>query len=226
MLHISTFVLGPLQNNVYLLEELETRRAVIVDPAYDSRRLLPILKEKHLDLQAIWLTHAHFDHFAGIAELIPQHPAAESPHRIPIGLHPADLPVWQSRGGADSFGFFIPPLPTPDLDFFDGQKLTIGPAVVEVRHVPGHSPGHVVFYLPDNKAVVCGDVVFRGSIGRTDLPGGDFQTLLNHIRSQVLSLPDVTRLLPGHGPATTIGAERMQNPFLSTWRTRSNASRE
>jgi len=231
MMEISTFVLGPLQNNVYLLEDPETRRAVIVDPGYESRRLLPLLQEKNLELQAIWLTHAHFDHFAGVGELIPpvdrlvDQPGtpAGTQRGISIGLHPADLPLWQSRGGADDFGFFIPPLPVPDLAFFDGQSLRFGSTHVEVRHVPGHSPGHVVFFLPEKKSVLCGDTIFQGSIGRTDLPGGDLDSLLNHIRSQVLSLPDDTRLMPGHGPATTVGAERRKNPFLSTWRTRSNA---
>jgi len=223
MIQIATFVLGPLQNNVYLLEDPESRQAVIVDPAFESRRLLPLLREKNLELQAVWLTHAHFDHFAGVVDLVPRDPSAGTQAGIQIGLHPADLPLWHSRGGADTFGFFIPPLPEPDLAFFDAQSLPLGSTAVEVRHVPGHSPGHVVFYLPALKCVLCGDTIFQGSIGRTDLAGGDQDSLINVIRSQVLSLPDDTRLMPGHGPATTVGAERRKNPFLSTWRTRSNA---
>ena len=113
------------------------------------------------------------------------------------------------------FGLKIDPGPEPTIDLEHGQILHLGRYRFEVRHAPGHTPGHVMFYCAEQKVLFCGDVIFQGSIGRTDLPGGDYQTLMNSIRTQVLSLPEDTRLLTGHGPETTVGLERRYNPFLT-----------
>jgi len=113
------------------------------------------------------------------------------------------------------FGMRIDPGPEPTIDLVHGQQLHLGHSLLEVCYSPGHTPGHVVFYCPAEGVCFCGDVIFQGSIGRTDLPGGDFDTLMNSIQTQILSMPDETRLLSGHGPETTVGAERRQNPFLS-----------
>jgi len=118
------------------------------------------------------------------------------------------------QGGAPLFGMKIDPGPEPTVDLQHGQLLNLGEFQFEVRHTPGHTPGHVVFYCSQEAVVFCGDVIFQGSIGRTDLPGGDFSTLMNSINSEILALPDETRLLTGHGPETSVGIERQYNPFL------------
>jgi hydroxyacylglutathione hydrolase len=132
----------------------------------------------------------------------------------PVALHPADAVLWRMQGGAPLFGFHIDPGPEPTVDLFHGQILRLGRYQLEVRHAPGHTAGHVVFCCLGERVAFCGDVIFRGSIGRTDLPGGDYDTLMDSIREQILTLPDETRLLSGHGPETTVGLERGWNPFL------------
>jgi glyoxylase-like metal-dependent hydrolase (beta-lactamase superfamily II) len=124
------------------------------------------------------------------------------------------MPLWQMKGGAPLFGMDIDPGPQPDTQLEQGQRLSVGEVEFEVRHAPGHTLGHVVFYCPAEAVMFSGDVIFYGSIGRTDLPGGDHQTLIHSIQTQILTLPNNTRLLSGHGPETTVGAERSGNPFL------------
>jgi len=131
-----------------------------------------------------------------------------------VALHPQDLPLWQMQGGAPFFGLQIDPGPEPGEKLSNGQKLKLGKNEFEVRHAPGHTLGHVVFCCHAEKVVFCGDVIFHGSIGRTDLPGGSYETLINSIQNQILTLPDETRLLSGHGPETSVGFERDQNPFI------------
>jgi len=204
------FTLGPLENNVYLLADPENGDAVVIDPSFDSQAVLDSIHQRGWRLQAVWLTHAHFDHMAGTL-LLSQ--SANPP--VPIGLHPADRPLYLSRGGADIFGIRIDLGPAPDLELFHGQTLAVGRFPIEVRHAPGHSPGHVIFYSSDSGSLFCGDVIFNGSIGRTDLAGGSYPKLLESIHSQVLTLPDETRIYPGHGPASTVGDEKRYNPFLA-----------
>jgi glyoxylase-like metal-dependent hydrolase (beta-lactamase superfamily II) len=133
----------------------------------------------------------------------------------PVALHPADYPLWRMQGGAPLFGMRIDPRPEPTVELKPGMVMRLGPVTFEVRHTPGHTPGHVIFYCPQAGIAFCGDVIFRNSIGRTDLPGGSHAALLNSIQSQVLSLPDDTKLYSGHGEVTTVGEERIGNPFLS-----------
>ncbi|HEX9012652.1 MAG TPA: MBL fold metallo-hydrolase [Anaerolineaceae bacterium] len=208
-LDIALFVLGPLENNTYLAADRSTGKAVLIDPAANSAEAVREARARGWDLQAVWLTHAHFDHFSGVQEAVDAWGKS-----IPVGLHPADLPLWRRKGGADRFGMAIDPGPQPTLAFSAGQVLSLGESQLEVRFIPGHTAGHVVFYSAADKTVFCGDVIFNGSIGRTDLPGGDFDLLTAGIRRELLSLPDDTRLLPGHGPATTVGRERRYNPFV------------
>jgi hydroxyacylglutathione hydrolase len=133
----------------------------------------------------------------------------------PIYLHPADRELYDSLPQQGVlFGIPAPRPPAPQFELTHGQRLSLGSTEVVVRHVPGHSPGHVCFVAPG--MVFCGDVVFAGSIGRTDLPGGDFDTLIDGIRRELLTLPDATLLYPGHGPPTTVGQERVSNPFLTS----------
>ena len=209
MLSIVTFVLGPVETNAYLVADETSGDAVVIDPAWDGHVILVEAKRRGWQIGNIWLTHAHFDHLGGSAAI-----ADGSSPPPPVALHPEDYALWRNQGGAPFFGLKIDPGPEPTIDLFHGQILHLGSVGIEVRHAPGHTRGHVVFYCPADNAIFCGDVIFRGSIGRTDLPGGDYQTLINSIHAQILSLPDETRLLSGHGPETTVGVERAYNPFL------------
>ena len=209
MLTIISFTLGPVQTNSYLIGDPNTREAVVIDPAWDGKKILNEAKQRSWHIGSIWLTHAHFDHLGASAEVAD---ATDPPP--PVALHPADYPLWRAQGGAPLFGMHIDPGPEPTIDLAHGQILHVGSNELEVRHAPGHTPGHVVFYCPAERVVFCGDVVFQGSIGRTDLPGGDYNTLIHSIHSQILPLPDDTRLLSGHGPETSVGTERLNNPFL------------
>jgi|SRR5450759_785116 len=208
-IEVVRLALGPLDNNTYLLADSDQKVAVVVDPSFGSQAVLDEVAMRGWSLRQIWLTHAHFDHLAGIYEI----EAAYQPALL-VGLHPADLPLWENRGDADQFGLTLDPGPRPTLWFEHGQHLSLGNEVIEVRHVPGHTPGHVAFYHASGILWV-GDLIFKNSVGRTDLAGGNFDVLLASIRSQVFSFPDATRLLPGHGPETNVGAERAGNPFVS-----------
>ena len=211
-LEIHSLTLGPLSNNVYLLGDHETGRAVVIDPSFESLAVLEQAGRQGWELTAIWLTHAHFDHIAGAAEM------AQAIEPAPwIGLHPADAQLYRRAGGAGQFGLTIAQPPDPSVWFEHGMALNLAegsPAAAKVLHAPGHSPGHVMFYCSSLGVLFCGDVIFRMGIGRTDLTGGDPAALQNTIYEQVFTLPDETRLLPGHGPESTVGFEKEHNPFM------------
>lgn len=209
MLEIVTLVLGPAMTNAYLVADNETGEAAVIDPAWDGDVILQAALTRGWRVGHIWLTHAHFDHLGGAAAVAD---GVDPPP--PVALHPEDYWLWRSEGGARLFGFQIDPGPEPTIELQDKQQLYLGSVTFEVRAAPGHTPGHVMFYCEGAGVLFCGDVIFQASIGRTDLPGGDYGTLLNSIRTQVLSLPDSTRLLSGHGPETSVGAERAHNPFV------------
>lgn len=210
MLEIISLVLGPVGTNAYLVGDPQSHSAVVIDPAWDGELILEESNRHGWRIEQIWLTHAHFDHIGGTAGLVKGiRPAPD------IALHPADFPLYSVQGGAALFGMRIDPAPEPKVRLNHAQILRLGERVFEVRHCPGHTPGHVVFYCAVEKVLFCGDVIFWGSIGRTDLPGGDYDTLIRSIQTQILTLPDETRLLSGHGVETTVGYERRENPFLS-----------
>lgn len=197
---------GQFAENCYLVWERGGRDAVLVDPGEEPARFLAEAAARGLAIGAIWLTHAHIDHISGVADV-------HATTGAPIWLHPDDRPYYDNLPQqAHWFGLRLGPPPPPQHALAHGQALAIGTVPVEVRHVPGHSPGHVVFVAAG--LVLGGDVLFEGSIGRTDLPGGDHETLITGIRRELLSLPDDTVIWPGHGPSTTIGRERRGNPFL------------
>lgn len=204
MIHIQTFVLGPLENNTYLLADPQEKLAVLVDPSFGSQVVRRTLADHGWTLSQIWLTHAHFDHFAG-THLFPD---------VSVALHPADYPLWDDGGGSKFFGQKINHGTRPSLNLTPEMKLQVGSIPVEVRHTPGHSRGHVVFYIPSASTCLTGDLIFAGSVGRTDLPGGDMADLLTSIQTQILTLPPATRLLCGHGDETSVEFERDNNPFL------------
>jgi hydroxyacylglutathione hydrolase len=210
MLEIITMVLGPVATNAYLVGDAESKQAVVIDPAWDGELITEESKRKGWSIGEIWLTHAHFDHIGGIGGIIRRIQPAPT-----IALHTQDFSLYSLQGGAALFGMQIETAPEPSIRLQHGQHLSLGEHTFEVRHCPGHTAGHVVFYCKSEKVMFCGDVIFEGSIGRTDLPGGDYETLIRSIRSQILTLPDDTRLLSGHGNETSVGIERCTNPFLS-----------
>jgi glyoxylase-like metal-dependent hydrolase (beta-lactamase superfamily II) len=210
MLSIVTFTLGVAMTNSYLVADTETKEAVVIDPADKGRMIASEAAKRGWRVGSIWLTHAHFDHLAGaggVADHVNPPP--------PVALHPDDYPLWRMQGGAMLFGMRIDPGPEPTVDLNHGMILHLGNYQFEVRHAPGHTPGHVILVCAEENLAFCGDVIFQGSIGRTDLPGGDYATLMDSIHQQVLTLTDETRLLSGHGPETTVGQERRNNPFLN-----------
>jgi len=197
---------GQFVENCYLVIDEAASACAVIDPGEQAGLILHKLRASGATPVGIWLTHAHIDHVLGVPEL-----AAET--GAPVYLHPDDRELYDAvPDQASWFGLTAEPLPPPDRDLAAGQRLTVGGLEFAVRHAPGHSPGHVVF--AGHGAVFGGDVLFQGSIGRSDLPGGDFDTLIGSIERELLVLPDSTIVYPGHGPATTIGAERRTNPFL------------
>lgn len=207
-MRVVTIPIGPLQTNCYVAACPETHGAVVIDPAWSGEALFELIGREGFTLQMILLTHAHFDHVAGAAALRRLSGARMLAHGDSKPL------LRQATLHAQAWGFQIEPAPDPDGELADGQVIEVGTLKLQVLYTPGHAPGHVCFYEPAAGAVFDGDVLFSGSIGRTDLPGGNHQQLLKSIREQLLTLPDETAVYSGHGPATTIGHERRWNPFL------------
>lgn len=206
---IRTFTGRGFGENAYLAVCDSSGACVAVDPGAGAADMAATIRSEGLDLRAILLTHAHLDHIEGVSEIRSLDP------ELPIWLHPADLPLYRGvQSQAAMFGLRTEPQPEPTDELVPGEPFRFGESVLEVRFTPGHAPGHVIFVSETDGLALVGDVVFQGSIGRTDLPGGDFQTLMTSIREQVLTLPDDTTLYPGHGPPTQVGHERVGNPFL------------
>jgi glyoxylase-like metal-dependent hydrolase (beta-lactamase superfamily II) len=209
MLEIIPFTLGPAQTNAYLVADSDSKDAAVIDPAWDGKLILSEARTRGWRIAHLWYTHAHFDHIGGAAEI------ADALNPLPlVALHPNDHVLWRAGGGGALFGFKIDPGPEPTIDFTHGQILRLGQAQLEVRYTPGHTLGHCVLYCAESKVCFCGDLIFAGSVGRTDLPGGNWETLEKSIREQIYTLPDETRLLSGHGEETTVGDEKQFNPFV------------
>lgn len=203
---VRAFTGGAFGENGFLVSCAATRAAILVDPGAAVGQMLRAVHEARLSVEAIVLTHAHIDHVEGLAE-------ARREIAAPIWLHQADQALYDAAPmQAQWFGVRLEPLPPVDRNFAEGDRVAFGECELLVRFTPGHAPGHVIL-VGDGLALV-GDCVFNGSIGRTDLPGGDLQTLMRSIREKILTLPDETVLYPGHGPETTVGHERVSNPFL------------
>lgn len=213
MLQITKWVLGPVATNTYLVGDPETNLAVIIDPAWDGEHLAQEIKKGGWQVQGIWITHAHFDHFGGLADLL-DGLDLENQADFFIGLHPEDLSLWKVKGGAIMFGVPMKKVPKPSHKFQQDEILNLGNYEFVVHHAPGHSEGHVIFHCPEEKVLFSGDVIFNQGIGRTDLLGGNYQTLMDSIKTRVLPMPDETKIYSGHGPETTVGFERENNPFL------------
>jgi len=209
MFQYLTIPVTPFQQNCSLVWCDETREAAVIDPGGDLERVLAEVKRLGLDLRQIWLTHAHIDHAGATAEL------AQRLNLPIIGPHPGDqfwidaLPQQSVQFGFPKAGHF-----TPTRWLQDGDTVQVGKQTLNVRHCPGHTPGHVVFESPDAQRAFVGDVLFAGSIGRTDFPGGDYDTLVSSITQRLWPMGDDTVFIPGHGPESTFGRERRTNPFV------------
>ena len=209
MLEIVPLILGPVTTNAYLIADSDTHEAAVIDPAWDRQLIAAEAKRRNWRIRQLWITHAHFDHIGGIGDL------ARALEDAPVvALHPGDRPLWDAQGGAALFGFTLPASPEPTLNLAHRMELELGGTTFQVLHTPGHTPGHCVFYCAQARVCFCGDIIFQNSVGRTDLPGGDWDVLVKSIRSQIYSLPDETRLLSGHGPETTVRQEKSGNPFV------------
>ena len=198
----------------------ETGRAVCVDPGDDTEEIVAAIERHGLELQAVALTHAHMDHVGGVAALKRERPDAE------IILHAADEPLYLGlpeqpawlgipRAQWAHYGFAYETPPPVERHWEDGETYRVGRLEFRVLHCPGHTPGHVILFEPNERKVFVGDCLFAGSIGRTDLPGGSSEQLMDSINNKILPLGDDVTVYSGHGPETTIGRERRTNPFLT-----------
>ena len=202
---VDTFVTGPFQENCYLVVDERSGDAVIVDPGEDGEDLIAAVRAANVTLRAIWLTHAHVDHVGAVAAL-------KRVWAVPIYLHAAELPLYRNATRqATKYGLTIEQPPEPDRFFEAGMSLAVGGLEFSVLHAPGHAPGHVVIH--GEGIALVGDCLFAGSVGRTDLPFSNTAELARSL-AVITALPPDTRVLPGHGPPTTIGEERRSNPFL------------
>jgi glyoxylase-like metal-dependent hydrolase (beta-lactamase superfamily II) len=198
---------GQFVQNCWLVADPGAAVAAVVDPGEESPRILAELEDRGWRATGIWITHAHIDHVLGVT-------AVKAATGAPVHLHPLDRPLWDNMAEQGRwFGLAVAPLAPPDAAWADGGRATVGDLAFDVHHVPGHSPGHVAFV--GHGHCFSGDVLFRGSVGRVDLPGGDAELLMHSIRRHLLTLPGDTVIHPGHGPDTTIGEERRTNPFLT-----------
>ena len=209
MLRYQTIPVTPFEQNCSVVWCDETMKAAIVDPGGNLQQLVAAVKALGLTLEQIWVTHAHIDHAGGVGEL------AETLNLPIIGPHPGDqfwidnLPTAaQNCGFAPAIAF------KPTRWLTDEDTVSIGNCTLDVRHCPGHTPGHVVFHSPEAKRAFVGDVLFAGSIGRTDFPQGNHQDLLDSIRNRLWPMGNDTVFIPGHGPESTFGQERRTNPYV------------
>lgn len=204
-LGVQMLTVGPLQENCWLLTDPASKSAVLVDPGDEADRVLDAVDASGCALREIWLTHAHFDHVGAVADILGR-------FDVPVRLHPHDLPLYRhASAAARSFGLQVRNPPDVTVPLAEGDVLQLGPAAFAIWHLPGHSPGQVAFVGAG--LCVSGDVLFEGSIGRTDLPGCDPRAMQASLQ-RLVTLPPETRVLPGHGGETSIARELVINPFL------------
>ncbi len=197
---------GPLQMNAVLVTAPAAGQAVLVDPGDEPERLIAWVRASGCRLVALLATHGHFDHVGAAA-------AVGEAFGLPLRCHPDDVPmIRQMPLIQEAYGFPCTTVPTLQPDLVDGARVELGDGWLEVTHIPGHAQGQVMFRLPG--VALVGDCLFAGSVGRTDLPGGDFATLEKSIRERIYALPDETIVVCGHGPDTTVGRERATNPYV------------
>jgi len=203
------FPVGPIQANCYIVGDDNSGKGVVIDPGDEVDRILSRIQEHSLHVELILNTHGHFDHVSGNKKL-------KEATGAKIAIHPDDTHYLDKLSqSAAVWGMSAEDSPPPDLLLSDGQILEVGGLKFKVLHTPGHSPGSVSFLIDDAQIVFTGDLIFAGSIGRTDFPGGDYNALIQSVRKKIFSLGDDYRILSGHGPETTVGHEKRHNPFFS-----------
>ncbi|HVF40821.1 MAG TPA: MBL fold metallo-hydrolase [Gemmatimonadaceae bacterium] len=203
---VSTITVGAFQENCYLVGDPNSAASALVDPGSEGDRIIAEVERAGRDIEVIWITHAHVDHIGAIADV-------KRRWNVPVHLHPLDAPLYRVGGRqAQLYGIPYEEPPGPDAQFADGQTLRLGGLELSVMHVPGHAPGHVMIY--GHGAALVGDCLFAGSIGRTDLPFSNGAQLEASLQ-RIAALAPETIVYPGHGDSTTIGEERISNPFLN-----------
>lgn len=212
MIHIKTFTFNPLQENTYLAYD-DGGACLIVDPGcyepFEQQELVDYISKHNLDVKLLVNTHGHIDHVLG-------NYFVKETYKVPFEIFHLDLPTLQSVGAyAPNYGFFKYSAATPDRLLQIDDKIIVGTMKFDILFVPGHAPGHIAFVNIEEKICLSGDVLFRSSIGRADLPGGDYDTLIKSIQTQLFALPDDMVVFPGHGPTTTIKFEKKNNPYCA-----------
>jgi hydroxyacylglutathione hydrolase len=203
-----TLAVGLLGCNCTILGDEVSREAMVIDPGYEIPRILALLAKHQLTVKQIVVTHAHIDHIAGAQSL-------KEITGAPVMYHEADLPLVAIMATqAAWFNLAVPTVLPPDHSPADGETMVMGGVTGQILHTPGHSEGSLCLYMPSESLLIAGDTLFAGGVGRTDFPGGSAGKLITSIRERLLTLPDATQVVPGHGPETTIGTEREYNPFL------------
>jgi hydroxyacylglutathione hydrolase len=205
---LEMLTVGPFQENCYVIGDEETGAGALIDPGDEAARIALAVEQTGLDIGQIIVTHAHIDHVGAVAALVDE-------YACPVLMHAEAEPMLQQLPTqAMMMGLRFGKVPTVDRHIEDEEVLDVGGLRLRSLYTPGHAPGHLAFYLADEELVLSGDALFAGSVGRTDLFGGDMDLLMRSINERLLTLPDETRVLSGHGPETTIGEERAHNPFL------------
>ena len=205
---IKSMILGPVQTNVYFVINDETKETVLFDPAYAGERIIKYLNDNGLTLKAIFLTHGHFDHITAVSSVV-------EALKVPVyaaGTEERLLSDGQLNESLDSYGYSV--TVKPDHYLNDGDETDVAGMKIKMIETPGHTEGSCCYYLEEQKALISGDTLFAGSVGRTDLPTGSMRQLLDSIESKLMALPDDVDVYPGHGEFTTIGYERKWNPFF------------
>jgi hydroxyacylglutathione hydrolase len=205
---LEMLTVGPFQENCYIIGDAESGVGALLDPGYEAARIAMAVEETGLEIGSIIVTHAHIDHVGAVVGLVDE-------YACPVLMHAEAEPMLEGLPTqAMMMGLRFGNVPTVDRHVADGEVVEVGDLRFRSLYTPGHAPGHLAFYVEDERLVLSGDALFAGSVGRVDLPGGSMEVLMRSIEESLLTLPDETIVYPGHGPRTTIGNERASNPFL------------